>query len=136
MSSLPNPAPTVTSSSQAFWNATAEGRFTLQRCTSCDVVVWFPRKHCPDCWTETLSVFDASGKGTVYSFTIIRKVANDYKGAAPFVVAYVELEEGPRVMTNIVDCVPESVTVGMPVEMVFHDTGEGNALYRFRPIAN
>jgi uncharacterized OB-fold protein len=136
MSSLPSPAPTVTSSSQAFWNATAEGRFTLQRCTSCDVVVWFPRKHCPDCWTETLSVFDASGKGTVYSFTIIRKVANDYKGVTPFVVAYVELEEGPRVMTNIVDCDPESVTVGMPVEMVFHDTGEGNALYRFRPSAN
>jgi len=99
-------------------------------------MVWFPRKHCPDCWTETLSVFDASGRGTVYSFTIIRKVANDYKAATPFVVAYVELSEGPRVMTNIVDCDPESVTVGMPVEMVFHDTGEGNALYRFRPVGN
>jgi uncharacterized OB-fold protein len=56
-----------------------------------------------------------------------------YKDSGPFVVAYVELAEGPRVMTNIVDCDVETVKVGMPVEVVFHDTGEGNALYRFRP---
>jgi uncharacterized OB-fold protein len=133
MTSLPNPAPMVTSTTAAFWQATSEGRFVLQRCESCDIVVWFPRKHCPECWSETLTNFDASGGGTVYSFTIIRKVANDYKQATPFVVAYVELDEGPRVMTNIVGCDVESVQIGMPVTMEFHDTGEGNALYRFRP---
>lgn len=125
----------VTTTTEAFWKATSEGRFILQRCDACDLVVWFPRKHCPECWSETLATFDASGEGTVYSYTIIRKVANEYKQATPFVVAYVELAEGPRIMTNIVGCEVDSVRVGMPVAIEFHDTGEGNALYRFHPVA-
>jgi uncharacterized OB-fold protein len=133
MSTLPNPAPMVTQANAEFWAATAEGRFQLQRCNECDTVLWFPRRHCPSCWTENVSTFDATGKGEIYSFTIIRKGAMAYKDSGPFVVAYVELAEGPRVMTNIVDCDVETVAVGMPVEVVFHDTGEGNALYRFRP---
>lgn len=124
----------VTSTTEAFWKATSEGRFILQRCDACDLVVWFPRKHCPECWSENLATFDASGEGTVYSYTIIRKVANEYKQATPFVVAYVELAEGPRIMTNIVGCDVDSVRVGMPVAIEFHDTGEGNALYRFHPV--
>lgn len=136
MSTLPNPAPTVTQANAAFWAATAEGRFQLQRCNECDTVLWFPRRHCPSCWTENVSTFDASGKGVIYSFTVIRKGAMAYKDAGPFVVAYVELAEGPRVMTNIVECDVETVAIGMPVEVVFHDTGQGNALYRFRPVAN
>ena len=133
MSTLPNPAPMVTQANAEFWAATAEGRFQLQRCNECDTVLWFPRRHCPSCWTENVSTFDATGKGEIYSFTIIRKGAMAYKDSGPFVVAYVELAEGPRVMTNIVDCDVETIAVGMPVEVVFHDTGEGNALYRFRP---
>jgi uncharacterized OB-fold protein len=136
MSTLPTPAPTVTQGNAAFWAATAEGRFQLQRCNECDRVLWFPRRHCPSCWTENVSTFDASGKGVVYSFTVIRKGAMAYKESGPFVIAYVELAEGPRVMTNIVDCDVETVKVGMPVEVVWHDTGQGNALYRFRPVAN
>jgi uncharacterized OB-fold protein len=80
-----------------------------------------------------LSSFDAAGRGVIYSYTVIRKGAGEYAGAAPFVVAYVELVEGPRIMTNIVECDVEKLSVGMPVEMVFHDTGHGNSLYRFRP---
>lgn len=136
MSTLPTPAPTVTQANAAFWAATAEGRFQLQRCNECDTVLWFPRRHCPSCWTENVSTFDASGKGVVYSFTVIRKGAMAYKESGPFVIAYVELAEGPRVMTNIVDCDVETVKVGMHVEVVWHDTGQGNALYRFRPVAN
>lgn len=136
MSTLPNPAPTVTQANAAFWAATADGRFQLQRCNECDTVLWFPRRHCPSCWTENVSTFDASGKGMIYSFTVIRKGAMAYKDAGPFVVAYVELAEGPRIMTNIVECDVETVAVGMPVEVVWHDTGQGNALYRFRPVAN
>ena len=124
----------VTTTTEAFWKATSEGRFILQRCDACDLVVWFPRKHCPECWTENLTTFDASGEGTVYSYTVIRKVANEYKQATPFVVAYVELAEGPRIMTNIVGCDVDEVRVGMPVSIEFHDTGEGNALYRFHPV--
>ena len=133
MSQLPTPSPAVTSATEKFWAATADGRFILQLCSTCDLVIWFPRRHCPSCWTENLSTFDAVGTGVIYSYTVIRKGTGDYAGAAPFVVAYVELAEGPRIMTNIIDCDVERLSVGMPVEMVFHDTGHGNSLYRFRP---
>ena len=134
MNPLPTPAPMVTTTTRQFWDATARGQFLLQRCETCDLVIWFPRSHCPQCATTTLPTFPASGKGVVYSHTVIRKVGNEYKGAVPFVVAYVELDEGPRIMTNIVGCSPDDVTVGMRVELEFHDTGEGSALYRFRPV--
>lgn len=134
MSQLPAPRPLVTSANESFWKATAEGRLVLQRCSSCGTVAWPRRSHCLGCWTETLVDFDASGRGAVYSFTIVRKGQMDFKDAAPFVVAYVELDEGPRVMTNIVECEPGDVCVGMLVEVVFHDTGHGQSLYRFRPV--
>ena len=133
MSTLPAPAPMVTTTTQEFWDATARGEFRLQRCDDCGTVIWFPRSECPECWTSNLTVFNATGRGTVYSYTIIRKGAGDYQDKGPFVVAYVELEEGPRVLTNVVDCDVESVRIGMPVTVVWHDTGKGNSLYRFRP---
>jgi hypothetical protein len=74
----------------------------------------------------------------VYSYTVNRRGVADlpaYRDAGVYVLAYVELEEGPRVMTNIVDCDPDSVRIGQRVEAVFHDTGEGNALLRFKPSA-
>jgi uncharacterized OB-fold protein len=80
-----------------------------------------------------VSTFDAKQTGTVYSFTVVRKGKGAFQDAGPFVVAYVELADGPRIMTNIVDCDIDALHIGMPVEMVFHDTGEGSALYRFRP---
>lgn len=133
MSELPVSAPVVNSTTRAFWEATGESRFLLQRCDACDLVIWFPRRHCPSCWTENLTTFEASGLGEVYSYTIIHKGANEWKDVAPYVVAYVELAEGPRVLTNIVECDPADVTVGMPVRIVWHDTGSGSALYRFAP---
>jgi len=78
----------------------------------------------------------ASGRGTIYSYTVNRRGAADlpqYRQAGVYVLAYVELEEGPRIMTNIVECDPDSVRIGQKVELVFHDTGEGSALARFRP---
>ncbi|MEY3690404.1 MAG: hypothetical protein RJB57_59 [Actinomycetota bacterium] len=133
MSTLPVPAPLVTPANERFWAATAQNRFELQRCTECDTVVWFPQRRCPECWTESLGTFDAAGTGTVYSFTVVRRGNGDWRGAVPFVLAYVELDEGPRVLTNIVDCDPDDVHIDMPVSLVWHDTGENSSLYRFRP---
>jgi uncharacterized OB-fold protein len=79
----------------------------------------------------------ASGRGTIYTFTVNRRGQADlaeFREAGVYVLAYVELEEGPRVLTNIVECDPEQVHIGQPVEVVFHATGQGNALPRFRPI--
>ena len=131
---LPAPAPAVSPEAKPYWDATAEGRLLLQRCSDCETVLWYPRGFCPSCSSVRLEWFEATGRGTVYSYTVIRRgAAPPYAGGEPYVLAYVELDEGPRVMTNIVDCDPESVSVGDAVQAVFHDTGEGSALVRFRP---
>ena len=132
-SPLPTNAPPVNNETKEFWDATGRGVFLLKRCDSCGVVIWYPRFLCPDCHGTETSWSEASGKGTVYSYTVPRRCQGPWKDAAPFIVAYVELAEGPRVMTNLVDVEPEDVEVGMAVEVVWHDTGQGNALYRFRP---
>lgn len=133
---LPTPAPEVTTETAAFWSATADGTLLLPRCEHCDAVIWYPRAFCPACGSLDVTWVEASGRGTVYSFTVVRRGAPSYESAAPYVVAYVELEEGPRVLTNIVGCDVDDVEVGMPVEVVFHDTGQGSALYRFRPVSS
>ncbi len=133
---LPAPAPIVSSDNKPFWDGTAEGKLLLPRCDACQTVIWYPRHFCPACGSLNVSWFQASGKGSVYSFTVNRRgVADhaDYKEVGVFVLAYVELEEGPRIMTNIVDGDPNQVHIGQKVELVFADTGKGNALPRFKP---
>ncbi len=134
MNELPNPAPTVTPDTEEFWAATARGTLLLRRCDRCGSVIWYPRPFCPECGSLETSWIEASGRGTLYTFTVVhRSGIPGYREARPYVVAYVELTEGPRVMTNIVGCEPDEIEVGMPVRVVFHDTGQGNALYRFEP---
>ena len=129
---LPAPVPQPNLETQAFWDATAEGRFLLKRCEN-GHVIWYPRFLCPECRSTETEWFEASGKGTVYTYTVVRKGQGPYADAAPYVAAYVELEEGPRVLTNLVEVEVDQVEIGMPVEVVWHDTGEGSALYRFKP---
>jgi uncharacterized OB-fold protein len=137
---LPAPAPTVTVETKPFWDGTAEGKLMLPRCSACQHVIWYPRTFCPECGSLEVSWFQASGRGTVYSYTINRRMNENAayrldggKKELVYVLAYVELAEGPRIMTNIVDCDPETVRVGMPVSAVFSDTGQGSALVRFKP---
>ena len=130
---LPTPPPVVTSETEEFWAATTRGVLLLKRCDACDAVIWYPKGFCPVCSSFATSWFPASGRGTVYSFTVVRRGLGPWQQAAPYVIAYVELDEGPRVMTNIVGCDVGSVQIGMPVEVSFDDTGDGSALYRFRP---
>jgi len=133
---LPAPAPAVLPEVKAFWDATAEGRLVLPRCTECQTLIWFPRPFCPNCASTSVEWVPASGRGSVYSYTVNRRGVADlpaYRDAGVYVLAYVELEEGPRMMTNIVDCDPDSVRIGQKVELVFHDTGQGTALPRFKP---
>lgn len=130
---LPTNAPPANFETQEFWDATARGVFLLKRCDDCGTVIWYPRFLCPDCHSTNTSWFEASGQGTVYSYTIPHRGQGPWREVAPFVVAYVELTEGPRVLTNLVEVEPADVEVGMAVEVVWHDTGEGSALYRFRP---
>lgn len=134
MTHLPVTAPVPNHETQRFWNATAEGRIELPRCDDCGLVVWYPRAICPDCLGEDLTWEVMSGHGTVYTFTIVRSgVGRRWREHLPYVVAYVRLDEGPTMLTNIVDCDPDTMTIGQPVTAVFDDTGEGSAVVRFRP---
>jgi uncharacterized OB-fold protein len=135
-SALPAPAPAVNPETREYWAATAQGRLLLKRCLDCGSVIWYPRALCPDCASMSTEWFAASGRGRVYSYTLNHRGQGAYQDAGPYVLAYVELDEGPRMMTNIVGAEPDVLAVGLPVEAVFHDTGEGSALPRFRPAAN
>jgi uncharacterized protein len=130
---LPSPAPERTPETNEFWNATVAGRLLLSRCDECGAVIWYPRSLCPICGSVSISWIEASGRGTVYSFTVVHRGPGAYRDVVPFVVAYVELAEGPRILTNIVGCEPEMVHIGQHVRVVFSDTGDGSALYRFEP---
>jgi uncharacterized OB-fold protein len=133
---LPAPAPFVLPEVKPFWDGTAEGKLLLPRCVDDQTLIWYPKPFCPLCASTRVEWVPASGRGTVYSYSVNRRGVADlpaYRNAGVYVLAYVELEEGPRIMTNIVDCDPESVRIGQKVELVFHDTGEGSALPRFRP---
>ena len=133
MTELPAPPPPVNPETREFWDAATEGRLLLKRCLDCGSVIWYPRAICPDCSSLRTEWFEASGRGQVYSYTVNRRGQGAYAAATAYVLAYVELAEGPRVMTNIVEADEADLAVGLHVEVVFHDTGKGTALPRFRP---
>lgn len=134
MSELPNPKVYPTPENQEFWDATGRGELLLRRCDDCSSFIWYPRELCPDCHSTNTSWFQASGNGTVYSYTITRKGQGKYREAGPYVLAYVELEEGPRILTNIVTEDPETVSIGQAVTVHFETNEEGHALPRFAPV--
>src|SRR3982074_1026356 len=108
MTTLPAPAPVVLPEVKRFWDATAEGRLLLPRCEDCQTVIWYPRPYCPACASLRIAWFEASGRGSIYSFTVNRRGQADlsaYREAGTYVLAYVDLEEGPAVM-------PKSVCLG------------------------
>jgi uncharacterized protein len=132
---LPAPAPPVNPETQEFWAATARGQLLLKRCLDCDSVIWYPRAFCPECAGLRTEWFEASGRGRIYSYTVNHRGEGAYQGQPPFVLAYVELDEGPRMMTNIVDCpqTPEALELDMKLEVKFETLDDAIALPLFRP---
>ena len=132
-SSLPAPAPQVNPETQPYWDAAKEGKFILKRCNDCNIVIWYPRAICPECWSSNTEWFDASGQGTVYTYTVNYKGEGAYFKGDPFVLAYVTLAEGPTMMTNILADDFSKIEIGSPVEIEFTPTDDGEtALPRFR----
>lgn len=115
----PRPAPVLDPEMEPFWRATAEGRLTVQRCIPHGHVQLYPRAHCVVC-RGPVELVDASGRGTIYSLTIIgQNFSRSFAHLIPYVVALVDLDEGPRLMTNIVGCDPDDVTIGARVRVRF-----------------
>jgi uncharacterized protein len=129
---LPAPPPHPDAETREFWDACARGTFLLTRCAACAAVRWYPRSRCPECGVAEAESFPASGHGTVYSFTVVRRAGGAFAVAVPYVVAYVELLEGPRILTNIIGCNPDEVRIGQQVTLRFVPAGD-YALYRFAP---
>lgn len=119
-------APPHTPESAPFHAAAAEGRFLLRRCTDCEQVHWYPRAICPFCQGETVWE-DGAGTGTVYTYSTMSRAK------PPYTLAYVELTEGPRMMTMLVDCDPADLAIGQPVKVVFQQAEDGTAIPCFTP---
>ena len=118
----------------AYWEGAGRGELVLQRCTSCGLVQHRPRGVCTECLTSDLEHFVASGRGVVYSCTVIHQNGiPPFRDACPYVLAYVDLEEGPRLMTHIVGCAPEDISIGMPVLADFVMTDKDLGIPRFVP---
>jgi len=130
---LPTSIPDINPETKPFWDATLEGRFLIKSCNGCGENFWYPRTICPFCAAFDTRWTEVSGRGEVYSFSIVRKGFGDFAESTPYALAYVQLEEGPRVMTNIVNCDVDLLAIGDPVQLVF-EPAEGDArLYRFEP---
>ena len=131
MSEYAKPLPKPTPTSQPFWDAARRHQLSLQRCAACGKFIYYPRERCPHCFSDKLGWESVSGRGKVYSYTVVRRASSRAFGE-PYVLAIVELDEGPRMTTNIV-AAPESVKVGMPVAVHFDDVTPERTLVKFKP---
>ena len=130
------PVPHVDEESRPFWEACARHELYVQQCRACGRVFYYPRGFCLHDLTADFDWLRCSGKGTVYTFTVTRQNQSaGFRDTLPYVMAYVELEEGVRMLTNIVDCDPEQVRIGMPVEVTFEDLTDEVSVPLFRPAA-
>lgn len=116
--------PEVVPLTAPYWEGAREGRLMVQRCTSCGLL-WHPPEHiCPRCQTDRIEWVAAAGSGTVYSYTVVTHATHvAFEGKTPYLVALIDLAEGPRVVSGIRDCAPGDVYVGMPVEVTFETVG-------------
>ena len=121
------PAPKVLPETLAYWQAADAGRLLVKRCTACGEHHHYPRDICPFCWSEATEWRDAAGTGTVYSFSTMGQ------GAAAYTLAYVQLDEGPVMMSNLVGKDPSSWTVGQRVRVAFAPSEGGHAVPVFEP---
>ena len=127
---LPTPSPET----RHYWEGLAQGEIRLQHCGPCDQAYFPPRPFCPRCGGTDIAIVKASGRATLYSYVINHLPAPGF--TPPYAVAVAELAEGPRLMTNIVDCpqTTEALRIDMPLSPVFQPVADGTTLLVFRPV--
>jgi len=129
------PLPHLDEENRWFFEACARHQLVLQKCSSCGTVRFYPRALCPSCMSSKTDYLRASGRGRVYTFTVTyQNQAPGFRDELPYVMAYVELDEGPRILTNIINTPPGEVTIDLPVEVVFEDIDENLAIPKFQRI--
>ena len=128
------PLPVPTPETQHFWDGTARGELLLQRCPACATTYFPPQPFCPACSNDEVEVVRASGRGSLSSYVISERAAPGFE--APYVIAVVALDEGPRLLTNLVEVPPDPdrLPLDLPVEVVFQPFGDVTPpLFRARP---
>lgn len=133
MSESKRPRPQPTPETMHFWEGTRSGELRLQKCEECSKTYFPPRPFCPSCGARRVKIVPASGRGTLHSYVIHHRPAPGF--TPPYAIAVVELEEGPRMMTNIVDSpqTPEALVLDMPLEVAFEKVDDEITLPLFRP---
>jgi uncharacterized OB-fold protein len=127
------PLPELDGVSRPFWEAAGQGRLLYQRCPACGHAQFYPRAACTACGA-TPEWAEASGRGSVHTFTVIRQIgARPFRERMPYVVAIIELEEGVRMLGNVTDCPVEDVRIGMPVRAYAQPAEDGIAIPFWRP---
>src|SRR2546426_11511285 len=121
------PAPPVSPETRPFWDAAAAGRLMIKSCGACSRAHYYPRALCPFCGSDRTEWLPASGRGTIYSYSVMRRLP------VPYAIAYVTLEEGVTMMTNIVDGDLDRLRIGQPVRVVFQPTDGGPPVPMFAP---
>ncbi len=126
--------PEIDDETRPFWDALREERLLLRHCTACGAVHHYPRPFCPECWSDDVDWVEASGRATLYTHsTVYMNDLPPFGGQVPYVAAVVELEEGPRMMTQVVDCATEDLSLGMALTAVFRPLNDDVSIVVFRP---
>ena len=126
--------PTIEDETREYWTAASDGRLLIARCNDCERVHHYPRVICPFCWSEDVVAVEASGRATLYTYSTV--YVNDlppFSGRLPYTAAVVELEEGPRLMTTIVDAEPSQLRIGMRLLARPQQVTDGVTTFVFRP---
>ena len=130
------PAPNPSPQSQPFWDGCAKEQLLLQQCSACQTYRHPPNPICPSCLSSEYQWVPSSGRGTVYTFSVVHQVfGRAWQALVPYVLAVITLAEGPRLLSNIVDVPPEDIHIGMSVEVFFQAVSEDAKIPLFRPVA-
>jgi len=135
MTEVLKPVPVVNTWAQPFWDATKEERLIIQKCKDCGEHIFYPRIACINCFSDNLDWIECSGRGTIYTYTVVEANApSAFIQDLPYVVAVVILEEGVRMLSNIIDCDPYLVKCDMPVQVTFEKLNDDFTLPKFIPL--
>ena len=130
------PQPVANADSLPYWNAARERKLVIRKCKACGELHFMPRHLCPHCWSDQLEWVEAKGTGNVHSFSVIRRASDPaFADRVPYVIALIELDEGPRMMANVLGDDALSTKIGDRVRVTFEDRGDGALLPQFNRVA-
>ena len=130
------PQPVANADSLPYWNAARERRLLIRKCGECAALHFMPRHLCPTCWSDRLEWVQAKGTGSVHSYTVIRRASlAAFTPRTPYVVALIDLDEGPRMVANVLGDDALAVQIGDRVAVIFEDRGDGAMLPQFKRVA-